>query len=340
MNILGIESTCDETAAAVVKDGHEVLSSVVASQTDFHRQYGGVVPEVAARSHIEVVIPVIKEALAQSRCTWKDVDAIAVANQPGLIGSLLIGVLTAKTLATLRNKPLIPVNHVIAHTYGAYLGLIRPVFPTISLTISGSHTHILLIKSHDQIEVIGSSRDDAAGEAFDKTARILGLGFPGGPAIDRAAQKGSVIYEVARATLPNSYDFSFSGPKTSVLRLAQKLAGGDFRLSSLEIPDRLTERQKNDIAASFQHSVCLTLVSQLQKAIREHHPKQIIVAGGVAANGYLRSLLEVKIGQDVILPEFKYCTDNAAMIAGYAFFHTKLTAKVPELLTPNPSFQI
>ncbi len=310
MLILGIETSCDETAAAVVKDGRRVLSSVVASQIDIHKAYGGVVPEVAARSHIEVILPVIHEALSNAKVTWDDIDGIAVTNGPGLLGSLLIGTLTARSIALARNKPLYAVNHVVAHTFANYLIKPEPQFPLLSLSVSGNHSHLLLFKSPLEYELLGRTRDDAAGEAFDKVARMLGLDYPGGPKIAKLAEGGNEhAYKLPTANLPNSLDFSFSGLKTAVLRTLQTEVGGDFRTHSSELPGRLNDKQKRDMAASFQRTVCETLTHRLLEAYRVHKPKSVVIAGGVSANSRLREEVSRQLPVKMAYAPIEYCTD-------------------------------
>lgn len=331
MKILGIETSCDETAVAVVEDGHVMLSNAVSSSLDLHVAYGGVVPEIAARSHIEVIIPVVKQSLADADCDWSDIDALAVTSRPGLIGSLLIGVMTARTLAISKNKPLFGINHVLAHTYanfitdtpleGYALPARPPLFPALGLIVSGGHTQLMLYKSHTQYSVLGQTRDDAVGEAFDKVAKILGLPYPGGPSIDKAARKGNpTSVKLPIAKLDKPYDFSFSGLKTAVLRVAQRMAGKDFTLPSTEVPKLLTDRQKMDIAASFQKTAVETLVSAVARAEREFKPKSVLLAGGVAANSSLREALRANLGAPLLCPDIKLCTDNAAMIASAAYY--------------------
>lgn len=331
MKILGIESSADETAAAVVENGSRLLSSVVASSLDLHTYYGGIVPEIAARSHIESIIPVISQALTDADVTWDEIDAIAITQGPGLIGSLLIGGLTARTLAITKNKPLIPINHVLAHAYanfitstpldGYSLNDTPPPFPALGLIVSGGHTQIMLYKSHKDYNILGQTRDDAVGEAFDKVAKILGLPYPGGPSIDKAAKEGDqAAIKLPKAKLDNPYDFSFSGLKTAVLRAAQELAGKDFTFPSYELPDILTTAQKNDLAASFQKTAIDTLVDAVCRAETEYSPKSVLLAGGVAANQSLRQELEHRLKTPLLYPDIKLCTDNAAMIAAAAYF--------------------
>lgn len=321
MLILGLETSCDETAAAVVKDGREVLSNVIASQIDIHAAYGGVVPEVAARSHIEVILPVIHEALETAHVTWDDIDAIAVTNGPGLFGSLLIGTLTARTIALVRSKPLIAVNHVVAHSFANFLIGHEPVFPMLSLSASGKHSELLLFESPLEYRLLGSTRDDAAGEAFDKVARMLGLPYPGGPQISKLAASGDETkYKLPLGRIPGSYDFSFSGLKTAVLRVLQSEVGGDFRTHSTELPGRLTDQQKADMAASFQRTVCQTLTGQLLRAYHEYHPSTVVIAGGVSANIRLRQEVSKQLPVKMHYAPITYCTDNGAMVASMGYF--------------------
>lgn len=338
MNILGIESTCDETAVAVVKDGREVLSSVVLSQINAHREFGGVVPEVAARSHIEAMLPVIQKALSQAKIDWNRVDAIAVANRPGLSGSVLIGVLTAKTLALVKQKPLFGVDHVVAHTYANWLGKHIPQFPLLSLTVSGGHTQLMLFRDHDQYEILGKTRDDAVGEAFDKVAKLLGLPYPGGPAISKAAQNGDKhAYRFPEAKLSQPYEFSFSGLKTAVLRHLQQLVGKDYSFPSFEIAPLLTQQQINDTAASFQQTAINVLVKKTLAVYRKFQPKSVALAGGVAANQELRLQLASALPIPLLRPAIEYCTDNAAMIAALGFFNAqKSEPESPLLLEALP----
>jgi N6-L-threonylcarbamoyladenine synthase len=331
MRILGIETSCDETAAAVAEDGYNMLSSVVSSSVDLHAAYGGVVPEIAARSHIEVIIPVIEQAVADAKTDWGEIDAIAVTQGPGLIGSLLIGVLTARTLAVAKNKPLLPINHVLAHTYanfitstslpGYELPKSQPEFPFLSLVVSGGHTQLMLYKNHKDYNTLGQTLDDAVGEAFDKVAKILGLGYPGGPAIDKAAQAGNPeAVKLPISKLDNPYDFSFSGLKTATLRAAQEMAGKDFTFPSYELSKVLNERQKADLAASFQATAIKTLVEAVAQAEQQYHPKTVLLAGGVAANQSLRQALQKRLNTPLLYPDIKLCTDNAVMIASATFY--------------------
>jgi len=348
MKILGIETSCDETAAAVVEDGHRMLSNAISSSVDLHASYGGVVPEIAARSHVEVIIPVIKQALADAGTDWSGIDAIAVTNRPGLIGSLLIGVLTARTLALTKNKPLYGINHVLAHTYanfidntplpGYRLAKEPPPSPFLSLIVSGGHTQLMFYKSQADYTLLGQTRDDAAGEAFDKVAKILGLPYPGGPSVDKAAAKGdSASVKLPKAKLDNPYDFSFSGLKTAVLRAAQQLAGKDFTFPSHDLPKVLTSGQKADLAASFQRTAVETLTDAVMAAAKEYRPKTVVLAGGVAANQTLRGDMQKRLDVPLLYPDIKLCTDNAAMIAAAAYYQHQPAAD-PYKLAVIPSF--
>ncbi|HUC20273.1 MAG TPA: tRNA (adenosine(37)-N6)-threonylcarbamoyltransferase complex transferase subunit TsaD [Candidatus Polarisedimenticolaceae bacterium] len=339
MKILGIETSCDETAAAIVEDGTRILSSEVASQSDIHEAFGGVVPEVAARSHIEVMLPTVKQALAAARVGWDEIDAIAVTQGPGLIGSLLIGTLTAGTLAALKHKPLIPVNHIQAHTYAGFLLPTPPSFPLLSLTASGSHTQLVLFRGHGDYLVLGKTLDDACGEAFDKVAKMIGLSYPGGPEIELAAKVGnSNVFTFPKPKLgKDSLDFSFSGLKTAVLRAAQTAVGRDFRTPSHEIPALLSAGQRNDIAASFQKTTVTILCDRLLQAYERHSPASVIMAGGVAANQALRAEITKRLPVGVIYPPLNLCTDNAAMIASLGFFQYKNgRGQSPLPIAPNP----
>ena len=333
MRILGIETSCDETAAAVVADGTEMLSNVVASSVDLHAAYGGVVPEIAARSHLESILPVIDQALADAGSTWKDIDAIAVTYGPGLIGSLLVGVMTARTLAITKDKPLYGINHVQAHVYanfitktsqsGYSLPASAPGFPLLALIVSGGHTQIALFENHQKYRLLGQTLDDAVGEAYDKVAKILGLPYPGGPSVATAALKGDPgAIKLPYAQLASPYDFSFSGLKTAVLRAAQDLAGKDFTLPSSELPALLNASQKADLAASFQFTAVNTLVRAVQKGAEDFQPKSIALAGGVAANQELRAQLGKAVSPVPIYPDMKLCTDNAAMFAAVAYYQS------------------
>jgi len=330
MRILGIESSCDETAAAVVEDGRTLLSNVVNSQIDIHAAYGGVVPEVAARSHIEVINPVINQALTQARLTWNDIDAIAVTYAPGLIGSLLVGTLAARTLALLKNKPLYPIHHVEAHVYANFLNAKAPEFPMLALIVSGGHSQLVLFRDHGDYELLGQTQDDAIGEAFDKVAKIIGLPYPGGPSIARAALTGDPYkYQLPKAKLQGLYDFSFSGLKTAVLRAVQREVGVDFTFPSHELPARVNDVQRADFAASFQRVAVETLVDKAEKAFRDYSPHSVVIAGGVAANQELRRQLSERLPLHIDYAPMNLCTDNAAMIATLGYYYAQKKQSTP-----------
>ncbi|MBA3678694.1 tRNA (adenosine(37)-N6)-threonylcarbamoyltransferase complex transferase subunit TsaD [Candidatus Saccharibacteria bacterium] len=345
MKILAIESSCDETAAAVIKNGSAILSNVINSQVEIHAQYGGVVPEVAARSHIEVMIPVIEQALNDASCSWSDIDAIAVTKGPGLIGSLLIGVLTAKTLAATKNKPLIGVNHIYAHGFAAFLTDNSPQFPFLALTVSGGHTTLSLYQENLSREVLGETLDDAAGEAFDKVAKLLGLPYPGGPAIGKVAESGDAnAYKFPVAKLgKDSLDFSFSGLKTAVLRQVQEITGfnpGALDAQNSQKTYHLDEQIVADIAASFQKAVVIALVTNTQKAWLRHNPKSLVVGGGVACNTELRSQMHRVLPEAIFVPPV-LCTDNAAMIGALAFQMAQNDIYIkPDELTADSSLEV
>ena len=369
MIVLGIESSCDETAASVAQDGSVLLSSVVFSSMDLHKVYGGVVPEIAARSHVESIIPVIEQALAEAfdpntkpehrsgetnqkseiRNTkqaaallksnikhlesidpWDKIDAIAVTYGAGLGGSLLVGVMTARSLAAAKDKPLYAINHVEAHVYANFLTVTgdapsvqgyslpakQPEFPVMALIVSGGHTQLALFQDHFDYILLGQTRDDAIGEAFDKVAKIIGLPYPGGPSVAAAAKHGDAHkYKLPKARLDKKYEFSFSGLKTAVLRLAQQEIGQDFTFPSHQVPDKLSETQRHDIAASFQRTAIETVVDKTVLAYEEFMPKSVVIAGGVAASQELRKQLADRLPIDINFTDPKLCTDNGAMIA-------------------------
>ena len=343
MKILGIESSCDETAAAIVEDGKKLLSNVVVSQIDIHKEYGGVIPEIAARSHIEAINPVINKALAEANLTIDDVDAIAVTYAPGLIGSLLIGTLAARTLAILHHKPLVKVQHVEGHVYANFLNEKQPEFPLLALIVSGGHSQLVLFKDHGNYELLGQTNDDAIGEAFDKVAKILGLPYPGGPAIARAAKDGDKFkYHLPDAKLKHPYDFSFSGLKTAVLRAVQKEVGVSYDFPSFKLKDKLKTSEINDFAASFQYTAIKTLVTKTVKAYNEFQPKSVVIAGGVAANQELRGQLKAALPIDIDYAPISLCTDNAAMIATlgyYKFMNGKVTDPYELEVIPSISME-
>ncbi|MBE3069450.1 MAG: tRNA (adenosine(37)-N6)-threonylcarbamoyltransferase complex transferase subunit TsaD [Planctomycetes bacterium] len=321
MRILGIETSCDETCAAVVEDGRRVLSSVVATQVEIHRKYGGVVPEIASRAHLEALVPVVDEAMAQAGVGPGAIGAVAVVHRPGLIGSLLLGVTAAKTLAWLHDVPLVGINHVESHIYAACLDRDDLPYPCVGLIVSGGHTSLYTCDGPRAQTLLGATTDDAAGEAFDKVASILGLPYPGGPSIDRAAEGGSPkAVRFSRPWLaPDSFDFSFSGLKTAVLyHVRGPGAGAKTRATDL------TDAQIADVAASFQECVVDVLVGKTVRAAEARGLDRIIVGGGVAANRRLRTRMTEearRLGLDVLLPPMRYCTDNAAMVAGLAFHY-------------------
>jgi N6-L-threonylcarbamoyladenine synthase len=341
MRILGIETSCDETAAAVVENGSRLLSNVVASSMALHAVYGGVVPEIAARSHIEAIIPVIDRALADANCAWSQLSGIATTNGPGLGGSLLIGVLTARTIAICQNLPLYAINHVEGHVYANFLtdtslpGYIlperQPLFPMLALVVSGGHTELILFHDHFDYTFLGQTHDDAMGEAFDKVAKILGLAYPGGPSIGLMAKEGDPLsYKLPKARLVNKYDFSFSGLKTAVLRLAQEQIGESFGFPSSKLSERLDKAQKANIAASFQRVAIETVVDKTVAAYHEYLPASVIIAGGVAASTELRRQLTERLPVAIAYTDPKLCTDNGAMIAALGCYKAKLHQDVAD----------
>ncbi len=310
MKILGIESSCDETAASVLTDGRRVESNVVASQIDLHRKYGGVMPEVASRAHLQAIVPTVEEAMERAGAGWDDLAAIAVTRGPGLAGSLLVGVNAAKAISMARGIPLVGVNHLEGHVYSNWVitgeEFPEPAFPLLVLIVSGGHSDLVLMRGHGDYERLGSTRDDAAGEAFDKVARILDVGYPGGPAIQRASQGGNpAAFHLPRAWLGESYDFSFSGLKTAVLRTVQSIQG--------ELPVA-------DLAASFQDAVVDVLATKTARAGRQFRVRQVAVCGGVAANLALRERIKESVEVPVHVPPIFLCTDNAAMVASAGYY--------------------
>ncbi len=337
MIILGIESSCDETAASILEDG-KLLSNVVVSQIDIFKSYGGVIPEVAARSHLEAILPVIDKAfqdanlLKDGESDWDKIDYIAVTHTPGLLGSLLIGTLTARTLAILRNKPLYAVHHLKSHIYSNWLDTNEaPVFPLISLVISGGHTQIIYMPEHNHFEIIGTTLDDAVGECFDKVAKILGLPYPGGPSVAQSAKSGnSEKYRFPHPTV-EGLNFSFSGLKTAVLRAVQKECGVDISFPSHELKNLLTKEQISDFSASFQKTAIDILLEKLSHALREHPDvKTLVFAGGVSANAELRRLAGIFFAGSTLkihFPEPKFSGDNAAMVAMACYYEIKSDVK-------------
>lgn len=389
MKVLGIESSCDETAAAIVEDGYRILSNVVSSQMDDFAKYGGVIPEIAARSHIEVIPSVIEKALAEADCSWSDVDAIAVTYAPGLVGSLLIGTLTARTLAYTKHIPLYPVHHVEGHVYANFLtddrrlkiddgqntgtltsntqhptsGALelpskQPAFPMLALIVSGGHSQLVLFHDHGDYELLGQAQDDAVGEAFDKVAKVVGLPYPGGVSISKLAPEGDAhAFEFPKARLqcppkcthePNrpvtqedidsgavmkggrgeyflkerchKYDFSFSGLKTAVLRAVQEQVGVAHTFPSHDLPERVSDVLRANVAASFQRTVVETLVEKTLAAFQAYSPASVVIAGGVAANQELRRQLKEALPIAIEYAPMSLCTDNAAMIASLGYF--------------------
>jgi N6-L-threonylcarbamoyladenine synthase len=316
MNVLGIESSCDETAAAVVRDGREILSNVVQSQIDLHALYGGVVPELACRAHIEAIVPVVDRALRQAGMRLDAIDGIAVTHTPGLVGALLVGVSMAKSLALASGKPLAGVDHIQGHIYAVKLAFPELEYPFVSLVVSGGHTSLYHSRSETEHDLLGATTDDAAGEAFDKVAKILNLGFPGGPVIDRLAKGRDPSKATFARTLlePESLDFSFSGVKTSVL---YHVRGQDGKKPREYGPEEIA-----DICAGFQEAVVDVLVEKTLRACARTGEKRIAVGGGVACNGRLREKMTAaagRIGATAFFPPGKFCTDNAAMIAGLGY---------------------
>jgi len=311
--ILGLETSCDETAAAVVADGTAVLANVIASQIEVHRRFGGVVPEVASRRHIETLNPVIAAALAEAGVSFGDLTAVAVTRGPGLLGSLLTGLMAAKGIAFACNIPLITVHHVLAHVYACFLVAPDIAFPVVALVVSGGHTDLIYGVSHSEFKLIGQTRDDAAGEAFDKVARVMGLGYPGGPAIEQLAQKGNpTALHLPRAMLEDKgYDTSFSGLKTAVVNYLYRQEGKSNQVN------------RADLAAAFQAAVAEVLVTKAVTAAADYHAKTLLVAGGVAANGYLRACFQEEArrrGLHLVIPPPALCTDNAAMVAVAGYY--------------------
>lgn len=305
--ILGIETSCDETAAAVVADGTTVMSSVVSSQVDIHARYGGVVPEVASRAHVKALTPVVAQALVEAGTEPSDLTAVAATYGPGLVGSLLIGVSAAKALALVWDLPFVAVNHLEAHLYASFVEEPDLEMPLVVLLVSGGHTMLVLMRGHGDYEVLGSTADDAAGEAYDKVARLLDLGYPGGPIIDRLAMDGSATIDFPRPVLNDGYRFSFSGLKTAVVNHVRKN------------PDVKAE----DVAASFQEAVVEVLVTKARRAASEAGAKGLVIGGGVAANSRLReAMLDacVEDGLRAFLPSHSMCTDNAAMVAAVGWW--------------------
>jgi N6-L-threonylcarbamoyladenine synthase len=346
VNILAIETSCDETSAAVVHEGRWVRSNVVASQIALHEKYGGIVPELASRRHITAIVPVLREAVERAGVTRDDIDAIAVTEGPGLAGALLVGVNMAKSIAFAWKKPLIPVNHLEGHVYANWLlpdgaePAEPPKFPSVCLIVSGGHTDLVLVHKHGVYEILGRTLDDAAGEAFDKGARVLGLGYPGGPAIQKAAEGRRPIEPLPRAWLGDSYDFSFSGLKTALLRACEqyrkpgpmpRAASSRRRASPKRKPELFPVHEPpeygpnmpaGELAAAYQEAIVDVLVEKTLRAARDEHARSVMLTGGVAANALLRRRMEARlqsINVPLHVPDLEYCTDNAAMIAAAGY---------------------
>ncbi|ANY74568.1 tRNA (adenosine(37)-N6)-threonylcarbamoyltransferase complex transferase subunit TsaD [Paenibacillus ihbetae] len=329
--ILAIETSCDETSVAVVRDGYEVLSSVIASQIETHKAFGGVVPEVASRKHVESITMIIEQAVEEAGIEMKDISAVAVTQGPGLVGALLVGVMAAKSLAFALGKPLIGTHHIAGHIYAnRFVGDIE--YPSMALVVSGGHTELVLMKEEGSFELIGRTRDDAVGEAYDKVARALGFPYPGGPHVDRMALEALESIELPRVWLePDSYDFSFSGLKSAVLNVVNqsKMRGEDVRIEA--------------IARGFQESVVEVLVEKAVRAVKEYGAKQLLLCGGVAANRGLRSALTERCqaeGIRLTIPPFQYCTDNGAMIAAAAHLKWKQGSFTPLDMKADPQLPL
>ena len=322
MIVLSVESSCDETSVSIVKDGNEILSNVVLSQIDIHKQYGGVVPEIASREHIKGITMVFEEALLEANIKKSDIDLVAVTKGPGLIGSLLIGINAAKAFAFANGIEIIGVHHIAGHIYANAIQK-ELEFPLVCLVVSGGHTELILMETHYDFQKLGETMDDAVGEAYDKVARTVHLGYPGGPLVDRFAFEGTPSYPMPDISLGNSYDFSFSGIKSHVINLVHNLKQ---RNEEINIPN---------LGASFQEAVTEVLVSKSQRAIKEYNAKMFMIAGGVAANKGLRKKIDERIKDvKVVVPEFKYCTDNAAMI-GVAGYYQYLNRKQRDDMSLN-----
>ena len=328
--ILGIETSCDETSVSIVKNGNTEIATVVLTQIDIHKDFGGVVPEIASRHHVKNITMVIDECLEKANMKIDEIDAISVTYGPGLIGSLLIGVEAAKTLAYVNNKPLVPVNHMSGHIYANEL--VRPLtFPLIALVISGGHTELIYMKDHYSFDKIGGTLDDAVGECYDKVARVIDVPYPGGPTIDRWAHEGNDTYNLPLPLNDNSYDFSFSGLKSAVINLVHNEE------------QRGNEIRKKDLATSFQNTVVEIITKKTMKALKDYQVNQLIVAGGVAANKGIREKLTglcEKENINLSFPDIKYCTDNAAMIAASGYHAYMLGHRADLSLNPKSSLEL
>ena len=326
MVVLGIETSCDETSVGIVKNGYEMLACETASSMNIHAKYGGVVPEIAAREQISTIIPTLNSALEQSKLNWENIDAIAVTNGAGLGGSLLVGVMTVRTLAITKQKPLYAINHVEGHVYANFITKTalpdyklpskQPSFPLLALIVSGGHTQLVLFQDHFKYKLLGQTHDDAIGEAFDKVAKIIGLPYPGGPSIAKIATNGDPqAFKLPKARMTNRFDFSFSGLKTAVLRATQELVGVDHNFPSFSLVERLNDSQKANISASFQVTAIETVVDKTLDAFNTFGPKSVVIAGGVASSTELRRQLSERLPIDIEYTDPKLCTDNGAMIA-------------------------
>lgn len=328
--ILGIESSCDETAVAIIKNGKEILSNVVATQIDTHKKFGGVIPEIASRIHVENITYVINEAIEKADISIEQVDGIAITQGPGLIGSLHVGMIAAKTLAWMYQKPLIPVHHIAGHIYANEL-VADLKFPLLSLVVSGGHTELVYMKHHYHFEVLSTTQDDAIGEAYDKVAKIMGLPYPGGPQIDKLAKLGNKTYDLPKVKMDNPFDFSFSGIKSGVLQLIARIERNKEELNQA------------DLACSFQETVLDELIKRVDLALNKYEVKHVVLAGGVAANSRLREKMQQYMSNkpvELTIPPLYCCTDNAAMIAiaGHYAYQNKNFAGYD--LKSNPSLDI
>lgn len=333
MLILSIETSCDETSAAVIKNGDTICSNIVASQINSHKRFGGVVPEIASRHHMEYMTLIIEEAMKEAEVEFSDLDALAVTEGPGLVGALLVGVNAAKAIAYAHDLPLIPVNHMAGHIYANQL--VEPLkFPLLALVVSGGHTELVYMKEDNHFEIIGETRDDAAGEAYDKIGRVIGVPYPGGKYIDEMAQEGEDTFDFPRAMMQEeNYGFSFSGLKSSFIN----------RVHNVE--QKGEELNKNDLAASFQAAVIDVLVDKTIRAAKEYEVKEIILAGGVAANSSLRNRLSKAVDEELAdvslaIPPLSLCGDNAAMIGAAAFFKNKENKKIDLALNAHPGLTL
>ena len=328
--ILGLESSCDETSASIVKNGREEIATVISSQIDIHKDFGGVVPEIASRNHVKNVTLVLEECLDKANMTMDDIDAIAITYGPGLIGSLLIGLEAAKTLAFIHNKPLIPVHHIAGHIYAN--SLVKELnFPLLAVVVSGGHTELIEMTDHYEFNKLGGTLDDAIGECYDKVARVINLEYPGGPKLDKLAHIGKPTYKLPIPLKDDSYNFSFSGLKSAVINLAHNEE------------QRGRELNKEDLAASFQEVAIKSITNKVKKAVIDKNIKTVIVAGGVAANQGLREEMEKlrdELGFDLSIPPMKYCTDNGTMIAAAGYYAYKLGRRADYYLNSASSTKL